>query len=50
VHGFYAVTKSLDPGGCGHSWSPDRNIETMRGEALRECRKYGPECKIVYEQ
>ncbi len=51
IHGAIAVTKDPINGGCGHSWSPGtRSKETYRAEALAYCEKYGPDCRIVYEQ
>ena len=54
VHGAFAVTKYIDGGGCGWSWThpggPSRSIETMRREALQSCAKNGPDCKIIDEK
>lgn len=51
VHGAIAVTKDPINGGCGHSWSPGSpSTETHRAQAMAFCEKYGPDCRIVYEQ
>ena len=50
AHGAFAVTKRVDNGGCGWSWSPSRPIEEMRRQAMATCAKYGADCKIVGEK
>jgi tetratricopeptide (TPR) repeat protein len=51
IHGAIAVTKDPINGGCGHSWSPGtRSMDTYRAQAMTACTKYGPDCRVVYEQ